>query len=446
MQVKVKPWVFWVVLLSPILAAGLTILYLREENERGEREWVRCQQNLQAKGQSINWNEYVPPPIPADQNFFAAPKMQTWFVKNRTNTNNELASALANPKSEAPVTNPAEATAYLAWVGKFEPQFDLIRQALRRPEQRMDGAYSDPTDIPVLAFPALRAVSETLSQKAKCELLLQQPEKALADLSLLLGLSRIAEPPPRVPAGTMMAAILKDAMVAAYSQDAAMGIQHHAWNETQLAVLAGQMEHIDLLPSLAGAVCYDRVSTCYTVENEWTTGKKHSVGPVILYGYLCENLVAISDWDERTVESIDLRAHRMQSDKINAVEAEVAGKHSNARNGGTTVLLNLGACKTIANSQVLVDQTQIACALERYHLAVGLYPTSLATLVPRYLPQIPSDIFDGKPMTYVPKWPQKFLLYSVGWNETDDGGTIAHKNDGSEDLTKGDWVWHYSPD
>jgi hypothetical protein len=37
----------------------------------------------------------------------------------------------------------------------------------------------------------------------------------------------------------------------------------------------------------------------------------------------------------------------------------------------------------------------------------------------------------------------KFLLYSVGWNETDDGGAVALKKDGSEDRENGDWVWQY---
>jgi hypothetical protein len=33
----------------------------------------------------------------------------------------------------------------------------------------------------------------------------------------------------------------------------------------------------------------------------------------------------------------------------------------------------------------------------------------------------------------------KFLLYSVGWNETDDGGTAGTL----ADVKKGDWVWPY---
>jgi hypothetical protein len=33
-----------------------------------------------------------------------------------------------------------------------------------------------------------------------------------------------------------------------------------------------------------------------------------------------------------------------------------------------------------------------------------------------------------------------FLLYSIGWEETKDGGLLA---DNGID-TKGDWAWHYS--
>jgi hypothetical protein len=37
----------------------------------------------------------------------------------------------------------------------------------------------------------------------------------------------------------------------------------------------------------------------------------------------------------------------------------------------------------------------------------------------------------------------KFRLYSVGWNETDDGGqeTSAKTPGGGVDFAQGDWVW-----
>ena len=37
----------------------------------------------------------------------------------------------------------------------------------------------------------------------------------------------------------------------------------------------------------------------------------------------------------------------------------------------------------------------------------------------------------------------KFVLYSVGWNEKDDGGVIATNKDGNPDRNHGDWVFEY---
>jgi hypothetical protein len=36
-----------------------------------------------------------------------------------------------------------------------------------------------------------------------------------------------------------------------------------------------------------------------------------------------------------------------------------------------------------------------------------------------------------------------FILYSVGWNETDDDGQVFLTKSGSVDLDNGDWAWRY---
>jgi hypothetical protein len=67
-----------------------------------------------------------------------------------------------------------------------------------------------------------------------------------------------------------------------------------------------------------------------------------------------------------------------------------------------------------------------ALALERYRLAQGALPDSLDQLVPQYADAIPADPFDGQPIRY--KLLDKgYAVYSVGWNESDDGG-------GADDL------------
>ena len=65
------------------LVAGLYVV----ENWRGQRHWDRVQVELEAKGARLDWDHYIPPAIPDDQNIFKAPQMEEWFVKGRGNTN-----------------------------------------------------------------------------------------------------------------------------------------------------------------------------------------------------------------------------------------------------------------------------------------------------------------------------------------------------------------------
>ena len=98
---------------------------------------------------------------------------------------------------------------------------------------------------------------------------------------------------------------------------------------------------------------------------------------------------------------------------------------------------------TTAHHQTLVNEAQIACALERYHLAHSEYPETLDVLIPQFIKKIPHDIIGGEPFHYRRTDDGKFLLYSVGWNETDDGGQVILAKDGSVDRENGDWVWQY---
>ena len=57
--------------------------------------------------------------------------------------------------------------------------------------------------------------------------------------------------------------------------------------------------------------------------------------------------------------------------------------------------------------------------------------------------KIPNDVIDGQPLRYRPKPDGRYVIYSIGWNKTDDGGELAwvKGKDPNVDITKGDWVW-----
>jgi hypothetical protein len=93
-----------------------------------------------------------------------------------------------------------------------------------------------------------------------------------------------------------------------------------------------------------------------------------------------------------------------------------------------------------AAAQTATDQAAVACALERYRLANGQFPENLQALSPRFITRLPNDVITGEPFKYRRTGDGRFVLYSVGWNETDDGG-ISGKT--AFDENGGDWVWEY---
>jgi len=66
---------------------------------------------------------------------------------------------------------------------------------------------------------------------------------------------------------------------------------------------------------------------------------------------------------------------------------------------------------------------QVALAIERYRLAEGGIPPALSDLVPTYLDAVPVDPFDGQNLRYRLREEAGYVVYSVGEDLTDDGGT-----------------------
>jgi len=79
----------------------------------------------------------------------------------------------------------------------------------------------------------------------------------------------------------------------------------------------------------------------------------------------------------------------------------------------------------MTQERILMERDAIltAIALELYRREhEGLYPPNLKVLVPKYLPTIPLDRFNGKPMGYLVQDDGSVILYCVGVDLDDDGG------------------------
>ena len=90
-----------------------------------------------------------------------------------------------------------------------------------------------------------------------------------------------------------------------------------------------------------------------------------------------------------------------------------------------------------------VEAVLTIVAILRYKMEQGSYPDSLEELkTAGYLKELPTDPYNDKPLVYK-KTDDNFMLYGVGENFKDDGGTVAVVNGrprkwGTKD--QGDWV------
>src|SRR5205807_3836798 len=154
--------------------------------------------------------------------------------------------------------------------------------------------------------------------------------------------------------------------------------------------------------------------------------------------------------DQYLLACVDESAHRVFRDK--SLEGQRA--FVELGRGPYTILARLllpalgKAVQKFGRNQTYADAARVACALERYRLAHGALPDNLEALTPQFLDKVPNDIMDGKPLRYHRTSDGGYTLYSVGWNQTDDGGQLVRKPGPKEatiDLTQGDWVWQMPP-
>ncbi|HEV2694218.1 MAG TPA: hypothetical protein VG347_15090 [Verrucomicrobiae bacterium] len=352
---------------------------------------------------------------------------------------------------------------YLQWGEQFEPAWDEVREALKRPYAQIPGDYSEPYLIPIPNFVMMRWLAQSLAQRAQCQILLGHPEQALPDLAIIHDSCRILE---RLPTGkpmTLVEAMINVAITGAYTVTIGEGLRAHCWNDSELATLQAQLQSINLQPYLHEAF---RSEQTHLVR----LGERHNFKKVLadelfglrqnnsflermksygLYGWMpqgwaFQNVKVAVTQEQRLLDCFDPSNELVAPKKVEQATREITSEVD--RHTVFHLLANIAipnftkAFQTYAFNQTLANEAQIACALERYRLAHNAYPETLDALTPQFMDKIPVDIFGGEPLHYHRTADGSFLLYSVGWNETDDGGTPGTLSD----PKKGDWLWQSS--
>jgi hypothetical protein len=264
-------------------------------------------------------------------------------------------------------------------------------------------------------------------------------------------LCRIVEDLPRSEWG-VLATLIRETVTAIDIDIIADGLRRHAWSEPQMAALQEQIKNINFVSDLKQGMLAElaRVSDSYPnatafdlgvlyfggflwPSNAWTSLKATVVGELIPRGWFYQNKVQVANDRQALAESLDSSGQLVFPKKVDAV-AIMAKSHPSPYNYLARMAdpRNSKMCRDNARVETQVHEALIACALERYRLTHNAYPETLDALVPQFLAQLPPDLIGGQPLHYRLAEGGKFVLYSVGWNGTDDGG-----KPGSDD----DWVW-----
>ena len=131
-----------------------------------------------------------------------------------------------------------------------------------------------------------------------------------------------------------------------------------------------------------------------------------------------------------------------QSQHIEETQKHVFENHNPRRRIVGLVEESIGeAVYRFAMGQTAINETLIACALERYRLVHQQYPPTMEALAPQLITRPPHDIVNGQPLSYQATFDGRFSLSSAGWDQADSG---AAPKDGTRGWVRtGDWAWRY---
>lgn len=109
----------------------------------------------------------------------------------------------------------------------------------------------------------------------------------------------------------------------------------------------------------------------------------------------------------------------------------------------------IGSINKLIHTQAMLNQSIVACALERHWRKTGHYPDSLDAVGLADGQPLPLDPINDKPMGYSVSSNGRYSLWSIGFDGEDQGG---HRNLSEREPVSlpfdaetysGDWVWNF---
>jgi hypothetical protein len=301
-----------------------------------------------------------------------------------------------------------------------------------RPEDVLSGGRSDYAQHPRPIANLLIEDSALLTQD-------QQPDAALASSRAILNAGRALGDDPWAIAQLVRIACRRLTVIATERILAQGQPSESALRASQQLLLDEEQQPL-LLYALRGERAYghemmgwmetgdmQRLSGGTTANSWWQRlGIQLSIG-----SWFKQNHVRQLEVMSEAVEIAKLPADE-QNGMVQKLHAKVKEEAKTPQNSGlffatSTFESAVKISNVCARSRAELRCTIAALAAERYRLAHHAWPDSLDKLVPEFLPQVPIDPYDRKPLRYQRR-KDGVAIYSVGPDGKDDGGKLDRKN------------------
>jgi hypothetical protein len=466
----------------------LAVALVTEENWRGRRAWESYKSSEEAKGEKFDLASFTPPPLPENENFAATPalaqlvqvrpappregsmverislegdeansgrspslgnwrrgefcNLTAWQGFYATNTNFLVAADASNP-----------AAAVLSALKKYEPVVRELTAASQRPyaslpfRREMVSSLSDSLN----PFSTLKALTRVFTLRALANLQAGRSGDALSDIKVTFRLAESLEAQP-----TLIVHLVRMALLEIALQPVWEGLGKNSWDAAQLRTLQTLIGNPSMLARYGIVMRGERAFGNAMLE-EYRTGKMQDLSEAGIHlgvlgkftgkAMLYHNQIALNRLIAQAIlPAVETNGNRVFVDRANTNAFTSVLSKRNPYNflAWMSAAALVKSPERFARVQTSLDLATLACALERYRLVHHAYPEALGNLTPQFIEQVPLDVIDGKPLKFRHDR-DRLVLYSVGWNQSDESGEIGVTRGGKQDFEKGDWVWLVSP-
>jgi len=468
------------------------IFFYAEENWRGARDWAAYQKEMQARGETLDLRELAPLGKPEDD-LSKVPIYAELYEENDENRMGKHSDRRPRIREVDPYLDPSppyaksagKLTDLVSWQKYYQsvPEASHVTDSSGTPAEdvlkalaqydsilnEIDQAVSNPNaywpidyEHPLWGFlggiSSSGAILRVVELRAVAHL--ENSEPALAEREFLFSIN-LGRPSIK---GCFAVNYLSLASITKRSDDIlSEGLRRHSWSDAQLREMELALASSDMLALGSNSLCLERAGFIQTIKveqemNADVVGYAGRYSPyyyrLSLFNLPLSRLRPSGWWNQDRVNLC--RATQVHLDAINLSQGTLdAAKFPRDpmwtrtdRDESTTISTwraiytpisslasdsfdNFGF--DIAKAETYRRLARLACRLEEYRLAHAQYPEQLDDLpdLPAHLNQ---EVLSEHPLRYQRKG-DGYLLYSVGWNQKDNGGV------GAIDDGEGDWPW-----